>query len=225
MASASLGTIHLDGEPIHSFFVFHKWSLLRLIKFWIFFIIKNCSDKTTDLLRKLGLLNRSFGLPICEDISVNCDSGMPVVLHPNPTPLMLSVIQTFQSLAVSVVRDLSKSFLESLCSAAKPSVLPHSTVPVQGTIPHVSIGQDGMLKVVYSSGPYAGHVYSVSALELRLQCPSGVVPRAHVQSIMAVDTRTAGNYAVEISWSDGHKSLFTPDILKQACDTITKKSN
>lgn len=147
-------------------------------------------------------LSNTVALPVLEEVSESGDSGTPLVVgRPDSAPA-----QVFLDLAGRVVREVAK--LRHDRSRMRPSV---SYQPAEHAI-------------VVARGEGAGAEAEaqrqlVSPAGLRRQCRCAMCveeftgrqllqPEDVPESIKPVEIGAVGNYAVGITWSDGHKSLF-----------------
>jgi hypothetical protein len=145
-------------------------------------------------------LSNTVALPVLEEVSESGDSGTPLVVgRPDSVPA-----QVFLDLAGRVVREVAK--LRHDRSRMRPSV---SYQPAEHAI-----------VVARGEGAEAeAQRQLVSPAGLRRQCRCAMCveeftgrqllqPEDVPESIKPVDIGAVGNYAVGITWSVGHKSLF-----------------
>lgn len=143
-------------------------------------------------------LSNTVALPVLEEVSKSGDSGTPLVLgRPESAPA-----QVFLDLAGRVVREVAK--LRHDTSRLRPSV---SYQPAEHAI------------VVARGEGAEAQRQQVSPAGLRRQCRCAMCveeftgrqllrPEDVLESIKPVEIGAVGNYAVGITWNDGHKSLF-----------------
>ncbi len=171
-------------------------------------------------LAEMWGLTNTVSLPVLEDVSKSGDSGVPLVLgKPDSAPA-----QVFLDLAGRVVREVAK--LRHDRSRLRPSV---TYLPAEHMIA-VTVHSGG------GSGDGGGEAslpteaaaavaddvqprQKISPAALRRQCRCAMCveemtgrqilrPEDVSEDIKPVDIGSVGNYAVGITWTDGHKSLF-----------------
>jgi len=151
-----------------------------------------------------GLTN-TVSLPVLEEVSRSGDSGVPLVLgQPDSAPA-----QVFMDLAGRVVREVAK--LRHDRSRLRPSI--------------TYLPAEHMIAVTVHGSKDAGGAEEVtppqkmSPASLRRQCRCAMCveemtgrqilrPEDVLEEIKPVEIGAVGNYAVGITWTDGHKSLF-----------------
>lgn len=140
-------------------------------------------------------LSNTVALPLLEEVSQSGDSGTPLVVgRPDSAPA-----QVFLDLAGRVVREVAK--LRHDRSRLRPSV---SYAPAEHAI-------------VVTQGEERRQSVAPAALRRQCRCAMCVEeftgrqllrPEDVPESIKPVEIGVVGNYAVGVTWSDGHKSLF-----------------
>lgn len=147
-----------------------------------------------------GLTN-TVSLPVLEEVSHSGDSGLPLVLgKPDSEPA-----QIFLDLAGRVVREVAK--LRHDRRRLRPSVV---YLPAEHII---------AVSTFAGEGAEEGPRQEISPAALRRQCRCAMCveeftgrpilrPEDVSEDVKPIEIGATGNYAVGITWSDGHKSLF-----------------
>jgi len=151
-----------------------------------------------------GLTN-TVSLPVLEEVSRSGDSGVPLVLgQPDSAPA-----QVFMDLAGRVVREVAK--LRHDRSRLRPSI---TYLPAEHMIAVTVHGSNDAGGAEEVTPPQ-----KMSPAALRRQCRCAMCveemtgrqilrPEDVSEDIKPVEIGAVGNYAVGITWTDGHKSLF-----------------
>jgi DUF971 family protein len=144
-------------------------------------------------------LSNTVALPVLEEVSQSGDSGTPLVLgRPGSAPA-----QVFLDLAGRVVREVAK--LRHDRSRARPAV---SYAPAEHAIVIMTQGEQEQEQ---------RQTLAPAALRRQCRCAMCVEeftgrqllrPEDVPESVKPVEIGAVGNYAVGVTWSDGHKSLF-----------------
>ena len=170
-----------------------------------YFICRNCHAKhevfgkgsMQKLVEQFGF-NNAFTLPIEQEVSRLSDLGTPIVLEkPNS-----SVTKQFNTITDAVVREISK-LVHGNCKK-----------------PEVSYDPDRGILFVSPSG----ETFTIGSTALRLACRCAhcineltgeqvLRPGDVSEDIEPEVINPLGNYAVTISWSDGHSSIFPYEML------------
>jgi len=151
-----------------------------------------------------GLTN-TVSLPVLEEVSRSGDSGVPLVLgQPNSAPA-----QVFMDLAGRVVREVAK--LRHDRSRLRPSI---TYLPEEHMI---AVKMHGYSDTGGAEAVAPPQKMSPAALRRQCRCAMCVEemtgrqilrPEDVPEEIKPVEIGAVGNYAVGITWTDGHKSLF-----------------
>jgi Mrp family chromosome partitioning ATPase/DUF971 family protein len=161
------------------------------------------------LIEQFGISN-SFEFPIHPEISTLGDSGSPIVLARKDGP----VAALYRSIGDSVVREISRI---KFGAAAKPSV---AYSPAKGIILTMPSGEER----------------TVRPAELRRRCRCALCveefsgrrilkPEDVPDHVFPKSFQPMGNYAVAISWSDGHTSSIYPyEAILEAADAASRTS-
>ena len=172
-----------------------------------YFVCGNCDTKhevfgkgsLQKLVEQFGFKN-AFSLPIDGEISRLSDQGTPIVLERQNSP----VTKQFNAITDALVREISK--------------LVHG----QSKTPEVSYDSDR--GILFTSS--VGETFTVSPATLRRACRCAhcineltgeqvLQPENVSEDIKPEAISPLGNYAVTISWTDGHSSIFPYDMLAQ----------
>lgn len=146
------------------------------------------------LVEQYGITS-SFSMPIDPVLSEQSDNGVPFVVA-KPESL---VAEGYRELASAVVREVAKIRFGG------------------STIPDVAYDEESGYIIVKS--PKHGDAQKVWPATLRRQCRCAVCvdemtgrvllkPEDVAEDVKPTRITAVGNYAVDISWSDGHPSLF-----------------
>ncbi len=150
------------------------------------------------LVEQFGIQN-SFEVPVVPAISRYGDSGVPIVLADPHSP----VAEIFRNVAESVVEELTKIMTNAI---KRPTL---NIVPERGIVVTLADGREAI----------------VNPAELRRRCRCAYCieeftgralldPKSVSDSIRPISIAPLGNYAVAVSWSDGHSSSIYPyDVI------------
>ena len=156
------------------------------------------------LVEQFGLRN-SFEIPIYPEISRQGDAGVPVVLADREGP----VAMVYSQIADSAVREISKL---KFGGTERPKV---SYAPGKGIL--LSYDDGRQLAV------------NPAALRRRCRCAHCVEefsgrqvlkPEQVAETVYPTELQPMGNYAVAVTWSDGHNSSIYPyDVMVQCASS------
>lgn len=158
------------------------------------------------LVEQYGVTN-SFSMPIDPELSEKSDNGTPFVVT-NADSL---VAKEYEMLASCVVREVAK--------------IKHGGLGA----PKVSFDDaSGFINV---QQPQQEAVQKVGPADLRRQCRCAICvdemtgrvrldPKSIPESIKPLNMRPVGNYALEITWSDNHLSLYPYARFVDGWDTL-----
>jgi len=172
-----------------------------------YFVCGNCSERheifgqgaMRKLIDQFGIQN-AFSLPVEPEVSAACDSGDPIVAEKPDS----EIAGCYRDLADAVIREISKLLFSD---AEKPQV---SFAPGKGVV----FTADGQEKVF-------------APAELRrgcrcAQCVNEMTGEKMLrdsdvgEDIVPEQISPMGNYAVTVSWSDGHSSIYPFESLRPA---------
>ena len=182
-----------------------KIPTVAIIENMSYFVCSNCETKhevfgkgsLQKLIEQFGFKN-AFTLPIEEEISRLSDLGTPVVLdQPNS-----SATKQFNAITDAIVREISKL------------VHGHSKIP--------EVSYDPGRGVLFNS--LSGESFTIEPAILRRACRCAhcineltgeqvLQPEDISENVKPKTINPLGNYAVTISWTDGHSSIFPYDML------------
>ena len=184
-----------------------KIPTIAVVENMSYFLCKNCNTKhevfgsgsMKKLVEQFGFKN-TFTLPIDKDISRLSDAGTPAVLE-RPEG---SITKAYDEIAYAVIQEISKLIYGN---SKKPEV---SFNPDQG--------------IIFT--PQSGESFSITPVVLREACRCAhcvnemtgekvVRPEDITDDIKPENISPLGNYAVTISWSDGHSSIFPYEMLEK----------
>lgn len=144
-------------------------------------------------LRDMWGIDHAFELPLAPDVNAASDGGSPLHLLTDLTHQQQAARDVIDALAAAVVAETDA-----------PKVLP----------PVVDFDGDSVVTT------YDGQTARVNPYELRLMCrcakcvdeETGVVIEGREEfvprSVRPITIKRNGNYAVAVTWSDGHQSLY-----------------
>jgi DUF971 family protein len=112
------------------------------------------------------------------------DTGVPIALSRSSSTLA----ETFDALAAGVVRQV-----EVLSRGASP------------TAPLVEFDDS---RATVTVTPHHGQQMMWTFVQLRAACLGAGNKKQQPQGVRPVKMRARGNYAIGISWSDGHESIY-----------------
>ena len=141
------------------------------------------------LMDQYGIQN-AFEIPIVPAIATQGDSGLPLVAaEPDG-----DVAKIYRDLAGDIVREVSRVAIQD----TKPSVTFENG--------SVLVKQDGTEKSINAAAlrRVCGCAHCVDEFSGEKRLVDTDIP----EDIQANDISTMGNYAVQISWSDGHSSIY-----------------
>eukprot|EP00471_Norrisiella_sphaerica_P008727 CAMPEP_0184496212 /NCGR_PEP_ID=MMETSP0113_2-20130426/33363_1 /TAXON_ID=91329 /ORGANISM="Norrisiella sphaerica, Strain BC52" /LENGTH=289 /DNA_ID=CAMNT_0026882737 /DNA_START=1 /DNA_END=870 /DNA_ORIENTATION=- len=153
--------------------------------------------KTEKLVELFGLKEKIVQLPIMPQISEYGDSGDPLVLSEDP--IIEGVVQAYSQLADLVVSETA-SVVDAKAKHGQ-------------SIPIVT-ADAGIVKMTYLNG----ESIEIPCPELRRRCKSAgnFNPERIPDSVAVKEVQPRGNYAVSISWTDGHNSIYPYDAIEEA---------
>lgn len=183
--------------------------------------------KYVDKLRTQWGIDKFFSVPIVPDVAAHGDGGDPFVLGPridsqqpdtNYLPLVHMALDQYKSLASYVSKTLADSRLNSRARTAKYNS--EANIVEMYSVAHNTQGSSA-IPLTSSQKEQLTLMHSIPARELRLACKCAAcvheytgVPLIRPDRIPAnvhPKTLTArGQYAVAVTWSDGHQSSLYP---------------
>ncbi len=183
-----------------------KIPTVAVIENMSYFICPSCtarhelfgSGSMSRLVNQFGITN-SFTLPLDPSVSRLSDAGTPMVSEQPDS----SISREFTSIAAAVVREIGRIVYGE---NTKPEI---TFEPDQGILSRTN-----------------GEVKAISPVTLRLACRCAhcvnemtgerMIGEHDIdQNVIPQSIRAMGNYAVTISWSDGHSSIFPYEYLHQ----------
>lgn len=186
-----------------------KVPIIGIVENMSYFECNSCGDKaypfgtgkTQELASTFGIQNL-YELPMHADVSAHGDSGDPVVLSDSKT--VASVVDTYDAIASMVVSETAA--LSDLKNK-------HGTI-----LPTVTASGDN---VIYTKA--SGESLRIPAVELRRACGgAGNKNPEHVkEDVVPKAIQARGNYAVSISWSDGHNSIYPFEQIEALAPTAS----
>jgi DUF971 family protein len=179
-----------------------KVATLGVVENMSYFICDNCNKKHTPfgkgalskLVDQYGITN-TFELPILEEVSTYCDRGQPALLVDPENSLSKSYIE----IADSVIREVAKISNDGIEQ------------------PEVKYNKGKGIIITYKNG--TSDIVDPADLRRRCSCASCkdeytgepiLKPEQVKDDIEPVSIEKMGNYAVAITWSDGHDSSIYP---------------
>ena len=184
-----------------------KIPTIAVVENMSYFLCKNCNTKhevfgsgsMKKLVEQFGFRN-TFTLPIDKDISRLSDAGTPVVLE-RPEG---SITKAYDEIADAVIQEISKLIYGN---SKKPEV---SFNPDQGIIFTQQSGESFSITPKMLRGACrCAHCINEMTGEKVLR------PEDINNDIKPENISPLGNYAVTISWSDGHSSIFPYEMLEK----------
>ncbi len=189
-----------------------KVPTIAVIENMSYFICDECDKRHnvfgTGSMRKLveqfGFSN-AFSLPIDADISNISDAGIPYVIEKPDSP----ITKIYKDITDSVIREVSK--------------IAYS----EERQPEVSLASEN--RISYRAGDSEIAYIDSSTLRLACRCAGcinemtgeQIVESAAIPDDIAAEQVTPmGNYAVSVSWSDGHSSIYPYDMLTELMSTV-----
>ena len=177
-----------------------------------YFICENCDTKHeffgAGALRKLveqfGFEN-TVSLPVDPQVSAHCDSGQPLVLEDPKT----AASKRYFDLADIVVREISKLLYSE---STKPEV---RHVPGEGILVNVDSDERVISPAVLRR--HCRCAQCVSEMTGKKVLRDEDIP----ENIAPEEVSPMGNYAITVSWSDGHSSIYPYDTLKNEVPALT----
>lgn len=186
--------------------------VLGVIENLSYFVCSHCRERTyifsrgggESIARELGLPFFG-GIPIDPEVVQSGDQGEPIVVRDPDSP------------AAQAYVDIAKRVADSVAVVNFESANP--TKPKE-----VSAGE-GQLRILWSDGHESRYPFSF----LRNHCPCAVCvdewtgERKHLTLLLpsnfhAVAVNPVGNYALQISWSDGHATgIYSFSTLRELC--------
>lgn len=165
-------------------------------------------------------LDNTVSLPVLEEVSKSGDSGTPLLVSEPDS----SSAQIFMDLAGRVVREVAKLRYDR--SRLRPSV---TYLPVEHVIAVTLHGAAGLT----DDGRMESDIsppQKIAPAALRRQCRCAMCveemtgrqllqPETIAEDIKPVEIGAVGNYAIGITWTDGHKSLFPYRSFVDGYDT------
>ena len=156
------------------------------------------------LVEQFGFEN-AISIPFDPQIPAHCDSGQPIVLESPDAPAS----RDYGRLADAVVREISKLHYRD---AAKPEVR--------------FVAGEGILLNMDEEE----HLISPAVLRRHCRCAQCVSEMTGdkvlrdediLEDIVPQEISPMGNYAITVSWSDGHSSIYPYEALKNEVPALT----
>jgi len=192
--------------------------VLGVIENMSYFVCSHCQEKTF-IFREGGgkRISEELGIPFLGEIPIDPevvlagDEGVPIVARNPSSPAALA----YREIASKVASAVARANFES--SSAKH--------------PKEMIGEARELRIVWNDGSQSAYPYDF----LRNHCPCALCVdewtgkrRSLIlllpSNFRAMKIDSVGNYAIQISWSDGHNSgIYSFRYLKELEEELRKK--
>jgi ATP-binding protein involved in chromosome partitioning len=193
--------------------------VLGVIENMSYFVCSHCHEKTfifregggTQIAAELGIPFLG-GVPIDPEVAIAGDEGVPIVARNPASPVAVA----YREIAAKVASAVARVNFES-ASTRRPKEL---------------IAEERALRVLWNDGAESLYPYDF----LRNHCPCALCvdewtgKRKSLILLLPSNFRPmkidpVGNYAVQVSWSDGHNSgIYSFRYLKDLEEKITKKA-